>query len=292
MPSFNQAAFIEAAIESVLAQAYPKLELVVQDGGSDDGTLDILARKSAEDPRLRWRSEPDDGPVQAINRALARSRGTVIGWLNSDDLYRPGAVRRAVDVLCHSESMIMVYGHGDHIDETGEFLARYPTLEPGAGIEAFHAGCFICQPTVFFRRTLYALLGPLNERYRASFDLEYWLRLFSAFPDRVGFVDSVQAALRLHDACITRNQRRVIALEGITLTKTFLGKVQPHWVSTHLRELVSLFPEGADTSELEELADDFLADVAFAFDDGERATMQSQFKMYLGNHKRVSGEPA
>src|SRR5215475_4077856 len=89
-PSLNQAPFLGAAIESVLGQDYPDIEYVVVDGGSTDATLDILRRYQG---RLRWRSEPDDGQTAAVNKGIGLTSGEVIGWLNSDDLYLPGAVQ-------------------------------------------------------------------------------------------------------------------------------------------------------------------------------------------------------
>ncbi len=86
MPSFNQAAFIPAAVESVLSQSYPELELIIADGGSTDGTIEWLKQKCLSDTRLRFFSETDSGPADALNKALKKTRGTIIGWLNSDDL--------------------------------------------------------------------------------------------------------------------------------------------------------------------------------------------------------------
>ncbi len=149
MPSFNQAAFITASVQSVLSQSYANLELIVADGGSGDGTQALLASLQAQDARLHWVSEPDAGPADALNKALRSVRGTVIGWLNSDDVYIPGAVQRAVQALANSPDLMMVYGHAEHIDADGKVLGAYPTVAPPPPISQFAKGCFICQPTVF-----------------------------------------------------------------------------------------------------------------------------------------------
>lgn len=237
MPSFNQAEFIEASITSVLDQSYSRLELIVADGGSTDGTLEVLQRIQTRDSRLRWVSEPDKGPANAINKALARTRGTLIGWLNSDDLYTPGAVARAVAALTGPEKPQLVYGHGMHIDGNGNELNRYPTLPPTTPYSRFANGCFICQPTLFFTRTAHHLLGPLDENIKTAFDFEYWLRAFKAFAGRIGFVDDVQACSRLHEDCITTNMRYWVALEGMQVLHRHMGTAPGHWLLTYFNEL-------------------------------------------------------
>jgi glycosyltransferase involved in cell wall biosynthesis len=240
MPSFNQAAFIGDAMASVLGQSYSRLELLVQDGGSSDGTLDILRRLASVDQRLRWVSASDAGAADAVNRAILRARGTVIGWLNSDDLYVPGAVQRAVAALHAHPAWLAVYGHGMHVDEAGDPLGAYPTRPlPQACVEDFLDGCFICQPTLFFRRSLYCLLGPLDADLRTAFDFEYWLRLFSLVPERIGFIDTVQAHSRLHPRAITGRMRRQVALEGMRVLSRHLRRAPVHWALTHLDEIRS-----------------------------------------------------
>src|SRR5690554_3281191 len=238
MPSFNQAEFIEASIASVLDQGYSRLELIVSDLGSTDGTVEILKRIQARDNRLRWVSEPDKGPANAINKALGRVRGTLIGWLNSDDLYTPGAVSRAVAALTGPEKYALVYGHGVHVDALGKELNRYPTLPPETPYSRFANGCFICQPTVFFTRTAYHLLGPLDESIKTAFDFEYWLRAFKAFAGRIGFVDDVQACSRLHDSCITLSMRYWVAMEGLEVLHRHMGTAPGHWLLTYFSELL------------------------------------------------------
>ena len=255
MPSFQQVAFLPTAMRSVLTQDYDRLELIVADGGSTDGSADILADAARADPRVRWWSEPDGGPAPAINRAMDAARGTLIGWLNSDDLYAPGAIRRATSVLSGPGGPLIAYGHGDHVDRDGAPLGAYPTVPPPVPPPTFSAGCFICQPTVFFRTACRALLGPLDEGLRASFDYDYWLRAFAAFPDRIGFVDAHQASSRLHDDCITQRFRRRVATEGMIVTKRHLGAASPHWLTTYLEESANARGEGTRAEVAAALAD-------------------------------------
>jgi len=239
MPSLNQARFIDQAIDSVLGQDYPHIELIVADGGSSDETRQILEQRASQDRRLSWVSEPDTGPANALNKGFTRIRGTVVGWLNSDDLYTPGAINRAVDAFQAYPVWLMVYGQGEHVDVSGQKINRYPTRLPETPIEKFAEGCFICQPTVFFRRTMNVLLGKLDESLKTAFDFDYWLRAFSFFPERIGFVDAVQARSRLHDGCITLRSRRRVMLEGMQLLSARLGVSPQHWVLTYADELRS-----------------------------------------------------
>ncbi len=237
MPSYNQAEFVGRSIDSVLTQNYPNIELIIADGGSTDSTLEVLARKSEQYDGLYWVSEPDQGPGDAINKALSRVRGEIIGWLNSDDLYTQGAIRRSVEAFQQNSDWILCYGHGEHIDADDHIIGAYPTRHPSVGLEGFINGCFICQPTIAFKTPILTLLGNLDEAQKTSFDYEYWLRAFSALPERIGFVDAVQAQSRLHDACITLNMRRTVAVEGVRLSHQYLGRGAIHWVTTYLEDI-------------------------------------------------------
>ena len=251
MPSFNQAEFITEAVESVFSQGYDPIELIVSDGGSSDGTSDVLASLSRKHPRLRWWSEPDNGPAHALNKALRNVRGTIIGWLNSDDLYAPGTIPEIVAAFAEHPDWIMLYGQGEHVDKEAVPIGIYPTLKPEVGLGGFASGCFICQPSVFFRTSMYAMLGPLNESLGTTFDYEYWMRAFKKLNDRIGFVDRVLAKSRLHDACITMRQRRKIALEGVSLSKKFLGAAETHWLTTYFEEVYNLPAEERGFDDLQ-----------------------------------------
>mgnify|MGYP003651601711 FL=1 len=249
MPSYNQAGYIEAALDSILEQDWGRLEIIVQDGGSTDGTQQLLKKIRKRDSRLRWASQPDNGPADAINTALGQVRGTVVGWLNSDDCYTQGAIARAVNAFKQHPEWMLCYGEGQHIDAAGQLLERYPTL-PNAAVNetnlldmwvipdktSFQRGCFICQPTVFFKAVMPSLLGPLDASLGASFDFDYWLRAFNAFEGRIGFVPDIQAFSRLHDDTITHQQRSRVMLEGMSVLARHQGSAPGHWVLSYLQE--------------------------------------------------------
>lgn len=242
MPSLNQSAYLRQAIDSVLSQDWPAIELVIMDGGSTDGSVEYLSTlRDTTQTRITWHSDPDDGPAQAINDGMALTTGDIVAWLNADDLLLPGAVSRTADALATHEGWLLVYGRGEHIDERGRTLGPYPTLPPTVGPQAFRDGCFICQPTVFFRRDLLDALGErelLDTGLKAAFDMDLWLRVFLKFKDRVGFIDTLQARSRLHPACITRRLQTTAALEALGLVSRHLDSTPLHWIRSAGEDII------------------------------------------------------
>jgi len=280
MPSLNQAAFIEAAARSVLQQDYPAVELLVADGGSTDGTHAILERLSREfGDRLRWRAAPDSGPANAVNKALALARGDIVGWLNADDLYTPGAVAVAVALLQANPSLMMVFGEADHIDETDRILDRYPTLPATTPLASFQGGCFICQPSAFLRRRVFDEIGALDERLSTAFDFDLWLRVFRAFPGRIANLPRVQAKSRLPATCITRRMRRTIAAESVRVLARHLGDADPHWLLTYVEEQCASYPHGDSPADLRQDVDLLAAELAGCFSADSREFLRQRLAM-------------
>ena len=264
MPSLNQAEYIERSIRSVLDQkTEASLELIVMDGGSNDGTLEILSRMAMESQgRLRWYSEADHGPAHAVNKAMAKARGEIIGWLNADDLYTPGAIQRAVKAMQENPEWCMLYGQGEHIDACDASIGDYSTQRPNTPLQAFADGCFICQPTVFLRRQLLNNLGGLNEALKTTFDFELWLRIFQQHPERIGFIDATQAQSRLHSACLTRTQRETVIRESMQVVARFLGHCPIHWVRTYIDEIFADYPHGGKITDMKKHLGEFIDSVS------------------------------
>jgi hypothetical protein len=243
MPSFNQVEFIEAAISSVQQQTTACFELIVIDGGSTDGTLGVLERMSAKaGSRLKWLSEKDNGPAHAINKAFKMAKGEIIGWLNSDDLYHPLAIERAVEHFRLTSSNVMVYGTGRHIDMRGDDSGLYPSIRPPVASAMLRSGCPVCQPTVFIRREILKVVGYLDEQLKTAFDYDFWLRIFEKYPEQIGFVEDVQAYSRMHAGSITMRMRSLVALEGMQITANRFGSASPHWFYTYLDEFFATHP--------------------------------------------------
>jgi len=172
-PSYNQAQFIEETIRSVLLQGYPDLEYIVIDGGSADGSVEII--RKYERWLGRWVSEPDRGQSHALNKGFEAATGEFVGWLNSDDLYTPGAVGRAVRPFVSRREVGAVYGDAFVIDAAGKQIGHIQALEMDLG--ELLLGNYIPQPTVFMRRSALFEAGLLDERLHYAMDYDLWLRL-------------------------------------------------------------------------------------------------------------------
>jgi len=193
-PSFNQATYLEATLQSVLGQDYPNLEFIVVDGGSSDGSVEIIRRY--ESRLAYWWSEPDAGQTAAINKGFARARGEILAWLNSDDVYRPGAVAAAVETLQRHPEAGMVYGQADYIDSRGETIGRFPAAPTGP--RRLRQGyVHIPQQAAFIRASLWRLVGPLDPSFFFAMDYDLWVRIAALSPLR--HVRQVWAGFRLHD---------------------------------------------------------------------------------------------
>jgi glycosyltransferase involved in cell wall biosynthesis len=233
-PSLNQGRFIERTIRSVLDQAYPRLEYVVCDPGSTDQTPAILERYAG---CLRVIREPDTGQADAVNKGIRASSGEIIGWLNSDDVYLPGALSSVAALLASRPDVDVVYGDARLIDANDEPLGSYYTQpwNPDRLVER----CFLCQPAVFFRRRVVDRFGFLDERMQYVLDYEYWLRL-AAGRATFAYLPTPLAASRLHPETKTLSARLAVHQELNTMLRARTGRVPNSWLLNHAHTLVEL----------------------------------------------------
>ena len=200
-PSLDQGAFVERTLESVLSQRGDfDLEYLVQDGGSTDGTLAVLERHR---DRISLVVEPDTGQADAVNRALRRARGEIVGWVNSDDLLRPGAVQAAVEAFQAAPSALWLHGRCDIVDEQDRLIRRpvaaYKDLRARRHrMDRLLIENYVSQMTVFWRRSLQDRVGLLDPSLRFTFDYDLWLRFAAVAPPV--YLTRRLAAFRWHTA--------------------------------------------------------------------------------------------
>jgi glycosyltransferase involved in cell wall biosynthesis len=178
-PSFNQGRFIRATIESVLGQDYPKIEYFVMDGGSTDETAAVVRDYAS---RVTFISEKDRGQSHAINKGFRRASGPILAWLNSDDLFLPGAVSRAVRTFREKPVTGAVYGEGYLIDLDGKITCRFPHTQPLNLWKLVYLSDYILQQSVFFRGDAMRELGFLDESLHYTMDWDILIRMAARWP--------------------------------------------------------------------------------------------------------------
>jgi len=192
-PSYNQARYLESTIHSVLEQDYPNIEYLIVDGGSTDGSADIIRRYS--DRLAWWVSEKDHGQTDAINKGFAQAKGDILAWLNSDDTYEPQAVTGAVEFLQGRPEVGLVYGDTNFIDENGHIIGRFPAAQTDYR-RLRHGYVHIPQQAAFWRADLWKKVGPLDPSFYFAMDYDLWVRLAAQAP--VQYTPRLWANFRLH----------------------------------------------------------------------------------------------
>jgi glycosyltransferase involved in cell wall biosynthesis len=207
----------------VLAQDYPRIEYLVMDGGSTDGTLEILEKYRG---RLRYCSGKDEGQGDAVNRGFALTTGSIFAFLNADDTYLAGAISSAVQLLQERPKVGLVYGEAYHVGVEGQILKRYPTEEFDP--ERFRRRCYICQPAAFMRRTAFEAAGMLNPRLRFALDYDLWIRMARCCPMLKS--DEFWATSRLHSNSKTIANARAVFREVFTVLRQHYDYVPSNWL--------------------------------------------------------------
>jgi len=224
-PSFNQGRYLTDCLASVAAQTYPRIEHIVCDGASTDGSIDVLRNSGSH---VSWVSEPDRGQSQALNKALGLSRGSILGWLNSDDAYfSPKAVAAAVALFRRRPDVDVVYGHSALVGADG--LILHLLWAPPYSYRLLRTHTFIIQPAAFIRRSAVGSV-LVDETFSYSMDRELWLRLGKE--RRFACVDCVVAIDRHHAErkVYTRHDlaeaedRRIVSAYGTTAYSAHRGR--------------------------------------------------------------------
>jgi glycosyltransferase involved in cell wall biosynthesis len=193
MPSYNQGRFLEAAIQSVLAQSYPNIEYILVDGGSTDESVGIINKYQQH---FAWSvSEKDNGHADALNKGFSHATGEVLAWLNSDDVYYPNAVAEAVAIMQEHPEVGMVYGDADLIDNSGAAIGQFASRQTDYR-RMLRGSVHIPQATTFFRADIWKQVGPLDLSLFFSFDYDLWVKI--AKVSRLLYVPKRWAQFRIH----------------------------------------------------------------------------------------------
>jgi len=250
-PSFNQAEYLEDTIRSVLSQDYPNLEYIVMDGGSTDGSADIIKRHVGN--LTHWQSEPDGGQPSAINAGMSRATGDLVTFINSDDLLEPGSLLAVA--AAHGKARSDVY-YGNHfkIDHHGSRL-HCVYHAPWVNWVAWRTRPYLAQPGTFITRALWNRVGGVDETLACCFDTDFWYRCLSAgarfhripaplasfrlHPESKGVSERWQVRYRAEQDAIfsrylegTHPVSRRIARASLTLAQIGLGNYQRRLLST------------------------------------------------------------
>lgn len=216
-PSYNQAAFLEKTILSVIRQNYPNLEYFIVDGGSTDGSVEIIEKYADQQkypsPLSWWVSESDSGQAEAINKGFRRAQGEFVTWLNSDDLFLPDTLAQAAAVLEANHQLGFVFGNALTIDPQGGILNGLVFRDWGfKELLRFH---IICQPSVIMRREVLERAGYLDQSYHFMLDHHLWLRMARLAP--IQHLDCFLSAARQHPSAKNVSQAPKFGEEALRL---------------------------------------------------------------------------
>lgn len=220
--SFNQAAFLERTLCSVANQDYPSVEHVVIDGGSTDGSVEIL--KKWDHSLAFWRSEKDEGQTAAINKGLQMCSGDLIAFQNSDDVYLPGAFRSVAECAFRNRDVGIIYGDFLHIDENDRVLDEQLLGTAWLWVQA-SMGPQIHNQAAFWKREVQERIGILDESYRFDMDYEFFSRILAA-GYRAKHVPKFLGAFRHHSGSKTSNLQEVSRMELAQVSNFYWQKTR------------------------------------------------------------------
>jgi glycosyltransferase involved in cell wall biosynthesis len=221
-PSYNQGQYIRKTIESVLSQDYPNLEYIIMDGGSNDATAAIVKDYSS---RLTYISEGDRGQSHAINKGFQMARGDIVAWLNSDDLYLPGSIGKAISAFHRQPGAGAVYGEGYLIDSEGRIQSRFPHTQEFDLWRLMYLSDYILQQTVFFRKTVLQEIGPLDESLHYTMDWDILIRIAKSYS--LAYTPEYLGCLREHAEAKTTYGGSERAQEILRMLRGHTGRYLP-----------------------------------------------------------------
>jgi glycosyltransferase involved in cell wall biosynthesis len=216
-PSYNQASFLEETIRSVLLQGYPQMEYIIVDGGSTDGSIDIIRRY--EKHLAFWVSERDRGASDAIRKGFLRASGTILAYLNSDDLYLPGSLIAIAEAMT-DPAVDVLYGNMYWIDKDEKIMGEQRQT-PFTPMGYLYGGSTLQQPATFWKKDLYIRCGEMDPSYRFAFDTDLFVR-FAVAGAKFKHVNRFVASFRIHPQSKSSNESALCSQELQRLRQTYL----------------------------------------------------------------------
>lgn len=229
MPSFNQASFLRDSIDSLLRQDYPKMEIIIVDGGSSDGSIDILKSYGES---IVWSSDEDKGQADAINKGFALATGDWLGWLNSDDMLLGSALHIVNETIDKNPQASIIVGKGIYVDENGDFLRDYPAIEFGEksnNLDQLFEKGFLPQPSVYFHRDAYISVGGIDIELDYAIDYDLWVR-FAKEEFTFAGTDTNLSGNRWHQQTKTSTNLLDLLSEVVKIQLREFGRVSPYFV--------------------------------------------------------------
>ncbi len=223
IPSLNQGRFLEEALASIDSQGLP-LEIVLVDGGSTDGTQEVI--RNWQGRFAWWRSAKDEGQAAAINEGIRHGHAPYVCWLNADDTYLPVGLGRMLDYLQSHPGVAAVYGRSWNTDEHGGSRRAYWTAAFSAWRLARY--CFISQPATLIRRDAWDAVGGLDQGLSMAMDYDLWWKLYRKF-GKLGYLREYVATSRIHGASKTSTRRRRHYAEAMAVVRKHTGSVPLKW---------------------------------------------------------------
>jgi len=223
-PVLNGIKYLEECIESVLNQSYPYIEHIFVDGGSTDGTLDMLSSYKAKHPdRIRFISEPDKGAAEACNKGWRIAKGEIFGWLGSDDISEPGAIQTVVEFFATNPDAYFVFGECNSIDEKGKLIGRDPTKDFDLD-EIINYSHYISCPSAFYKREVIEKVGFLDTRETGA-ELDYWIRIGKVF--KIYRIEKVLSNFRVHRDSVSgaKGAHKMYIREGFIVSRRHGGNI-------------------------------------------------------------------
>jgi glycosyltransferase involved in cell wall biosynthesis len=245
IPSYNKARFVEETLSSIINQRYPDLEVIIQDGGSTDGTLEIIKRFAKRYPIIiQWESKKDKGQTDAINKGVKKATGEIVTYLNADDVYEKGALKKIGKYFAKHSSTLWVAGKGRIIGENGrktsEWVADYKNyLLKLNNYDLLLMVNYLMQPSVFLSRRAYKIYGPLTGKKNVM-EYNLWLKLGKKYMPKV--IDSYLSSFRLYKESVSMREFKKTLLEDERIMRKYTDNpviIGLHWLHNVARVVIA-----------------------------------------------------